>query len=56
MIGLVVTLALIEGTKAVLGRSDLVTGLRYFLGVLFAAGIWPMTFGWFSRLGQKVTV
>ena len=56
VIGLVVTLALIEGTKAVLGRSDLVTGLRYFLGVLFAAGIWPMTFGWFSRLGQKVTV
>lgn len=56
VIGLVVTLALIEGTKAVLGRSDLVTGLRYFLGVLFAAGIWPMTFGWFSRLGKKVTV
>ena len=56
VIGLVVTLALIEGTKAVLGRSDIVTGLRYFLGVLFAAGIWPMTFGWFSRLGKKVTV
>ena len=56
VIGLVVTLALIEGTKAVLGRSDLVTGLRYFLGVLFAAGIWPMTFGWFSKLGKKVTV
>ena len=53
VIGLVVTLALIEGTKAVLGRSDLVTGLRYFLGVLFAAGIWPMTFGWFGRLGKK---
>ena len=53
VIGLVVTLALIEGTKAVLGRSDIVTGLRYFLGVLFAAGIWPMTFGWFGRLGKK---
>ena len=53
VIGLVVTLALIEGTKAVLGRSDLVTGLRYFLGVLFAAGVWPMTFGWFGRLGKK---
>ena len=56
VIGLVVTLALIEGTKAVLGRSDIVTGLRYFLGVLFAAGVWPMTFGWFSKLGKKVTV
>lgn len=53
VIGLVVTLALIEGTKAVLGKSDLVTGLRYFLGVLFAAGVWPMTFGWFGRLGKK---
>jgi undecaprenyl-diphosphatase len=53
VIGLVVTLALIEGTKAVLGRSDIVTGLRYFLGVLFAAGVWPMTFGWFGRLGKK---
>ena len=56
VIGLVVTLALIEGTKAVLGRSDLVTGLRYFLGVLFAAGIWPMTFGWFRKKKKKVTV
>ena len=53
VIGLAVTLALIEGTKAVLGRSDAVTGLRYFLGVLFAAGVWPMTFGWFGRLGKK---
>ena len=53
VIGLIVTLALIEGTKAVLGKSDLVTGLRYFLGVLFAAGLWPMTFGWFGKLGQK---
>ena len=53
VIGLIVTLALIEGTKAVLGRSDIVTGLRYFLGVLFAAGVWPMTFGWFGRLGRK---
>ena len=56
VIGLIVTLALIEGTKAVLGRSDIVTGLRYFLGVLFAAGVWPMTFGWFGRLDKKVTV
>ena len=53
VIGLIVTLALIEGTKAVLGRSDAVTGLRYFLGVLFAAGVWPMTFGWFAKLGKK---
>ncbi len=53
VLGLVITLTLIEGIKAVLGRSDAVTGLRYFLGVLFAAGLWPMTFGWFGKLGQK---
>ena len=53
VIGLVITLALIEGPKFVLGKSELVTGLRYGLGVLFATGIWPMTFGWFARLGGK---
>ena len=53
VLGLVITLAIIEGIKAVLGRSDAVTGLRYFLGVLFAAGLWPMTFGWFGKLGKK---
>ena len=53
VIGLVITLALIEGPKFVLGKSELVTGLRYGLGVLFATGIWPMTFGWFARLGGR---
>lgn len=53
VLGLVITLALIEGPKAILGRSDAVTAVRYFLGVLFAAGVWPMTFGWFGRLGKK---
>ena len=53
VVGLVITLALIEGPKFVLGKSELVTGLRYGLGVLFATGIWPMTFGWFARLGGK---
>ena len=53
VVGLVITLAIIEGLKKVLGHSDIVTGLRYCLGVLFAAGIWPMTFSWFARLGSK---
>ena len=48
-----ITLAVIEGLKKVLGHSDAVTCLRYGLGVLFAAGIWPMTFGWFARLGGR---
>lgn len=53
VVGLVITLAVIEGLKKVLGHSDAVTCLRYGLGVLFAAGIWPMTFGWFARLGGR---
>lgn len=53
VIGLVITLALIEGPKFVLGKSELVTGLRYGLGVLFATGIWPMTFRWFSGVKQE---
>ena len=52
VVGLVLTIAITEGLKKVLGHSDAVTALRYGLAVLFAAGIWPMTFGWFSRLGQ----
>ena len=53
VIGLVLTLALIEGPKFILGKSELVTGIRYGLGVLFATGIWPMTFRWFAGLGRK---
>ena len=30
--------------------------VRYFLIVVTAGVIWPMTFGWFSRLGRKVTL
>ena len=52
VIGLVGTVAITEGLKLVLGHSDLVTCVRYGIAVVFAAGIWPMTFGWFSRLGQ----
>ena len=53
VIGLVLTLAIIEGPKFVLGKSELVTGIRYGLGVLFATGVWPMTFRWFGRLGGR---
>ena len=55
VVGLVVTVAITEGLKAVLGHSDAVTALRYGLAVLFAAGVWPMTFGWFGRLGGGQT-
>lgn len=52
VVGLVLILVITEGLKHLLGPSDAVTGLRYFLAVLFAGGLWPMTFGWFSRLGR----
>lgn len=29
------------------------TALRYFLMVLFAGAIWPLTFPWFAKLGKK---
>lgn len=35
------------------GGHPVADGIRYFLMVLFAAAIWPMTFGWFSRLGHR---
>jgi hypothetical protein len=35
-----------------LGGSDWVTCLRYGLMTFFAAGIWPMTFSWFAKLGK----
>lgn len=28
-------------------------GIRYFLMVVFAGGLWPMTFRWFGQLGGK---
>lgn len=28
-------------------------GVRYFLMVIVGGGLWPMTFSWFSKLGQK---
>lgn len=52
VVGLVGTVAITEGLKMVLGHSDLVTCVRYGIAVVFAAGIWPMTFGWFARLGR----
>ena len=58
----VLGLALVIAVKELL-RSPLDTlfdghmaarAVRYFLVVITAGAIWPMTFGWFSRLGRKV--
>lgn len=56
VLGLALVLAIKEGLSQPLasllgqypGRS-----VRYFLIVLFAGAVWPLTFRWFSSLGQK---
>lgn len=56
VLGLVIVLAIKEGMSKPLanllgqypGRA-----VRYFLIVLFAGAIWPVTFRWFSSLGKK---
>ena len=52
VLGLVIILAIRAGVKMLLGGSYGVTCLRYGLMTFFAAGIWPMTFSWFAKLGK----
>lgn len=53
LIGLILTLAIKEGTKPIFklifGDVLYTTAIRYFLVVVFAAAIWPITFGWFAK-------
>ena len=53
VVGLAVVVALRALLKAPLNAlfagHGAASAVRYFLMVVFAAGIWPMTFGWFGR-------
>lgn len=53
-LGLLILLAIKEGMRAplnlIFGGSFIADGIRYFLIVIFAAIVWPLTFKWFSRL------
>ena len=55
--GLGILLGIKAGLKeplyALLGGSYAADGIRYFIMVAFAGCIWPMTFGWFARLGRR---
>ena len=57
VIGLALTLAVKAGAKPVLNM--LLNGhqaanlIRYFLMVIVAGVIWPMTFKWFAKIGKK---
>lgn len=53
VLGLVLVLALKAGLKPILalvfGSMGIATAIRYFLIVLFAACVWPLTFPWFAK-------
>lgn len=53
-LGLLILLGIKERMRAplnlIFGGSFIADGIRYFLIVIFAAIVWPLTFKWFSRL------
>lgn len=58
IVGVALVLAIKEGCKALftIGVEQehfLLRALRYFLVVVFAGCIYPMTFKWFARIGKK---
>jgi len=53
VLGLLIVLAIKEGLKPLLGKGIWSGVIRYGLITVFAAGIWPMTFPWFAKLGRK---
>lgn len=57
ILGLVVVLAVKEGLRgpldAIFGGHLVARAVRYFLVVMAAGALWPLTFGWFSRLGHS---
>ena len=56
-LGLLAVLAVKEGLKpllaALFGTHPAADAVRYFLVVLAAGCIWPMTFGWFTDIAEK---
>ena len=58
VLGLVVVLAVLEGLKilfaALFGSHPAAEAVRYFLVVLVAGCIWPMTFGWFTDIAERL--
>ncbi len=57
LLGLLPILAIKSGLKeplyALFGGNFLADGVRYFLLVVFAGCVWPLTFSFFARLGKK---
>lgn len=56
VVGLTLVLVIKSGTKPLLNvllGEYIGRAVRYFLVVLFAGILWPMTFAWLSKLGKK---
>lgn len=57
VLGLVAVLIVKEGTRdileAIFGGHLISRAVRYFLVVVMAGIIWPLSFPWFSKLGRK---
>lgn len=58
VIGLLLVLGIMEGSKPlfnlIFGEGDyLARVIRYFLTVIFAGVVWPLTFPYFAKIGQK---
>jgi UDP-N-acetylmuramate: L-alanyl-gamma-D-glutamyl-meso-diaminopimelate ligase len=58
LIGLALVLGIKAGLKPLLNLFlegyGIAHAIRYFLTVLFAGCLWPLTFKWFAKLGTKV--
>ena len=56
-LGLLAVLAIKSGLKAPIdalcGGHMVARAIRYFLIVIMAGAVWPLTFKWFSKLGRK---
>lgn len=53
VLGLALVLALKEGLKLLLGSGNLANVVRYGIVLLFASGVWPMTFPFFEKIGKS---
>jgi len=57
VLGFALLLGIKSGLKApltaLIGNSYAADGLRYFLMVIFAGMVWPLTFKWFGKLGRR---
>ena len=55
---ILVVLAVLEGLKilfaALFGSHPAAEAVRYFLVVLVAGCVWPMTFGWFTDIAERL--